>query len=95
MFPALHRRDTNHKAHHIASEQKRRGNIRSEFDKIVKLTPSLSDQESRSELTILNKSANYIEQLRVENAKLVELCKQQGIEVPPDMINTGPGPSSE
>ncbi|CAI5756577.1 unnamed protein product [Candida verbasci] len=78
------------KAHHIASEQKRRENIRSEFDKIVSLTPNLTESENRSELNILTKSADYIDQLRDENQKLIELCRMKGIQVPSELIYTGP-----
>ncbi|KAK6201085.1 basic helix-loop-helix transcription factor [Scheffersomyces amazonensis] len=78
------------KAHHIASEQKRRENIRSEFDKIVSLTPTLTDSENRSELNILTKSADFIDQLREENIKLVELAKLKGIHVPSELIYNGP-----
>lgn len=77
-------------AHHIASEQKRRENIRAEFDKLVSLTPSLTELENRSELNILTKSADYIDELKQENAKLVELCRMKGIHVPPGLIYQGP-----
>lgn len=82
--------DEQKKAHHIASEQKRRENIRSEFDKIVSLTPNLSELENRSELNILTKSADYIDQLREENAKLVELARMKGLNIPEEYIYTGP-----
>ncbi|KAK6461755.1 basic helix-loop-helix transcription factor [Scheffersomyces coipomensis] len=82
--------DEQKKAHHIASEQKRRENIRSEFDKIVSLTPTLNDSENRSELNILTKSADFIDQLKDENAKLVELAQKKGIPIPPDLIYSGP-----
>ncbi|KAI3402359.2 hypothetical protein KGF56_004767 [Candida oxycetoniae] len=78
------------KAHHIASEQKRRENIRAEFDKIVALTPNLNQSENRSELNILTKSADFIDQLKEENVKLIELCRQKGIEVPEELIYKGP-----
>ncbi|ODV77269.1 basic helix-loop-helix transcription factor [Suhomyces tanzawaensis NRRL Y-17324] len=78
------------KAHHIASEQKRRENIRSEFDKIVSLTPTLNELENRSELNILTKSADFIDHLKEENRKLVELCRANHIEVPQDLYYTGP-----
>lgn len=83
------------KAHHIASEQKRRENIRQEFDRIVELTPQLSDKESRSELNILSKSADYIEELKSQNAALIEKCRQQGIPVPDELIYKGPGVAYE
>ncbi|KAI5964610.1 uncharacterized protein KGF55_001679 [Candida pseudojiufengensis] len=82
--------DEQKKAHHIASEQKRRENIRSEFDKIVSLTPNLTKSENRSELNILTKSADYIDQLKEENLKLIEMCKQRGIQVPDELIYKGP-----
>ncbi|KAK6457690.1 basic helix-loop-helix transcription factor [Scheffersomyces xylosifermentans] len=78
------------KAHHIASEQKRRENIRSEFDKIVSLTPTLTESENRSELNILTKSADYIDQLKDENSNLVELCRMKGIKIPEELIYNGP-----
>ncbi|PVH16162.1 uncharacterized protein CXQ87_004027 [Candidozyma duobushaemuli] len=79
------------KAHHIASEQKRRENIRAEFDRIVSLTPTLTEQENRSELSILTKSADYIDQLKDENKQLLELCRLKGIPVPDELIYKGPG----
>ncbi|RCK54649.1 Protein INO4 [Candida viswanathii] len=82
--------DEQKKAHHIASEQKRRENIRSEFDKIVSLTPNLNELENRSELNILTKSADYIDQLREENAKLVELGRMRGLNIPLEYIYSGP-----
>ncbi|KAI5954061.1 hypothetical protein CANMA_004900 [Candida margitis] len=82
--------DEQKKAHHIASEQKRRENIRAEFDKIVSLTPNLTESENRSELNILTKSADYIDQLKDENVKLIELCRAKGIEVPEELIYKGP-----
>lgn len=82
--------DEQKKAHHIASEQKRRENIRAEFDKIVSLTPNLNELENRSELNILTKSADYIDELRAENIKLIEICRQKGISIPPELIYSGP-----
>lgn len=79
-------------AHHIASEQKRRENIRSTFDKIVALTPSLNEHENRSELNILTKSADYIDALKQENERLVALCRSRDIEVPSKLKYNGPGP---
>ncbi|PVH21655.1 hypothetical protein CXQ85_000638 [Candidozyma haemuli] len=83
------------KAHHIASEQKRRENIRAEFDRIVHLTPTLTEQENRSELSILSKSADYIDQLKDENKQLLELCRLKGIPVPDELIYKGPGIAHE
>ncbi|CAM0138787.1 unnamed protein product [Umbelopsis sp. WA50703] len=50
------------KANHIASEQKRRQNIRIGFDQLVDIVPTLS-QNHRSEAMILQKSVEYIRQL--------------------------------
>lgn len=66
-----------------------------EFDRIVNLTPALTDQESRLELNILTKSADYIDELKAENAKLVELCRVRGISVPDEAIYKGPGVANE
>ncbi|KAG0319470.1 hypothetical protein BG000_003866 [Podila horticola] len=50
------------KANHIASEQKRRQNIRVGFDSLVEIVPTLSDCH-RSEAVILQKSVDYIHRL--------------------------------
>ncbi|KAL1934471.1 hypothetical protein VTP01DRAFT_6653 [Rhizomucor pusillus] len=50
------------KANHIASEQKRRQNIRLGFDQLIEIVPSLS-QGNRSEALILQKSVEYIRHL--------------------------------
>ncbi|KAF9091272.1 hypothetical protein BGX23_005305 [Mortierella sp. AD031] len=50
------------KANHIASEQKRRQNIRIGFDSLVEIVPTLSDCH-RSEAVILQKSVDYIQRL--------------------------------
>ncbi|ODQ82575.1 hypothetical protein BABINDRAFT_159134 [Babjeviella inositovora NRRL Y-12698] len=76
------------KAHHIASEKKRREQIRLAFDKIVAVVPDLSSQEARSELSILTKSTNYIDSLRKENHKLLEVYKnKKGHITNEDVIN--------
>ncbi|KAI9266769.1 hypothetical protein BDA99DRAFT_436662 [Phascolomyces articulosus] len=54
--------DAQKKANHIASEQKRRANIRIGFDQLVDIVPTLSHCH-RSESLILQKSADYIRQL--------------------------------
>ncbi|CAO3638308.1 unnamed protein product [Mucor fragilis] len=50
------------KANHIASEQKRRANIRIGFDQLVDMVPAL-DSCHRSEALILQKSVEYIKDL--------------------------------
>ncbi|KAI9597982.1 Myc-type, basic helix-loop-helix domain-containing protein, partial [Syncephalis fuscata] len=54
--------DSEKKANHIASEQKRRQNIRVGFASLTTMVPTLS-QCSRSEALILQKSVEYIRQL--------------------------------
>ncbi|CAN3359456.1 hypothetical protein DICA3_D04082 [Diutina catenulata] len=78
------------KAHHIESEKRRRLRIRSEFDKLVSLTPTLSESENRSELNILTKSADYICALKSENHQLIEMCRSKGIPVPQELLYNGP-----
>ncbi|CAO3586237.1 unnamed protein product [Absidia cylindrospora] len=50
------------KANHIASEQKRRQNIRLGFDKFIEIVPALNSG-NRSEALILQKSVDHIKQL--------------------------------
>ncbi|KAK3824619.1 MAG: hypothetical protein J3Q66DRAFT_325562 [Benniella sp.] len=57
------------KANHIASEQKRRQNIRVGFDSLVEIVPSLSDCH-RSEAVILQKSVEYIQRLLSQKKEL-------------------------
>ncbi|KAG9292856.1 hypothetical protein G9A89_016218 [Geosiphon pyriformis] len=62
------------KANHIASEQKRRQNIRMGFDQLVEIVPTLS-QCHRSEALILQKSVEYIQQLLIEKSDLKDRVK--------------------
>ncbi|KAG0214690.1 hypothetical protein BGX33_001948 [Mortierella sp. NVP41] len=57
------------KANHIASEQKRRQNIRVGFDSLVEIVPTLSDCH-RSEAVILQKSVDYIHRLLSQKNEL-------------------------
>ncbi|KAF1807352.1 hypothetical protein FB192DRAFT_1246596, partial [Mucor lusitanicus] len=50
------------KANHIASEQKRRQNIRIGFDQLIDIVPSLN-HGNRSEALILQKSVDHIRYL--------------------------------
>ncbi|KAG0229061.1 hypothetical protein BGW42_001830 [Actinomortierella wolfii] len=59
------------KANHIASEQKRRQNIRIGFDSLVEIVPTLSDCH-RSEALILQKSVDYIQRLLQQKKELKE-----------------------
>lgn len=77
---------TNYQARHIASEKKRRETIRLAFDRIVELVPDLTPAESRTEVAVLSKSANFIDQLRTENLKLIELLQQEKVEIPDHLV---------
>lgn len=59
------------------------------------LTPSLTPDENRSELSILTKSADYIDQLKGENKQLLEYCRARGIAVPDELVYKGPGIANE
>ncbi|KAI8093427.1 uncharacterized protein BX664DRAFT_329684 [Halteromyces radiatus] len=54
--------DAEKKANHIASEQKRRQNIRLGFDQLIEIVPALNTG-NRSEALILQKSVDHIKQL--------------------------------
>lgn len=55
------------------------------------LTPTLNELENRSELNILTKSADYIDYLKEENERLIQLCRERGITLPEELVYTGPG----
>ncbi|CAO0796050.1 unnamed protein product [Mucor circinelloides] len=62
--------DDQKRANHIASEQKRRANIRIGFEKLVDIVPTLSNGH-RSEALILQKSVEHLRQL-VESKTLLK-----------------------
>ncbi|KAI9501096.1 Transcription factor [Coemansia spiralis] len=53
------------KANHIASEQKRRHNIRTGYDQLIQIVPTLTPSQ-RSEALILQKTVEYIKYLLME-----------------------------
>lgn len=55
---------------HINSEKRRRQNVRSVYDNLVKTVPGLTQDESRSELIIYLKTINYLKWLYERNASL-------------------------
>lgn len=67
------------KENHIMSENRRRAQIRSTFDKLVEIVPQLQESESRSELAVLTKTSNYIEHLRSEYERLQIIRKERGL----------------
>ncbi|CCH46634.1 hypothetical protein BN7_6229 [Wickerhamomyces ciferrii] len=73
--------DEEKKKHHIESENKRRKAIRDAFEKLVSLNPDLKPSDNRSEILILNKSAEYIQLLHRDNQSLVEQLELKGINV--------------
>ncbi|ORY04921.1 hypothetical protein K493DRAFT_253139 [Basidiobolus meristosporus CBS 931.73] len=76
------------KANHIASEQKRRQNIRLGFEQLVEIVPTLS-QCHRSESAILQKSVEYIHQLIAQRQQLKQRIRELRISAgdPSDMID--------
>ena len=52
------------RAHHIASEQKRRQAIRQAYERLVNLVPELTPDDVRSEATVLRATIAYIHSLR-------------------------------
>lgn len=54
------------------------------------MTPTLNQSENRSELNILTKLADFIDQLKQENEQLIDLCNEKGIAIPDDLIYKGP-----
>ncbi|KAH8552889.1 hypothetical protein BGW37DRAFT_414486, partial [Umbelopsis sp. PMI_123] len=63
------------KANHIASEQKRRQNIRVGFDQLVEIVPTLS-QSHRSEAIILQKSVDHIHRLVATKNELKDRVRE-------------------
>ncbi|OMJ14427.1 Protein max [Smittium culicis] len=58
--------ETQKRANHIASEQRRRHNIRNKYEKLIELVPTL-DIMQRSEAVILEKTIEYVKFLILEN----------------------------
>ncbi|KAF9907897.1 hypothetical protein EC991_010410 [Linnemannia zychae] len=78
------------KANHIASEQKRRQNIRVGFDSLVEIVPTLSDCH-RSEAVILQKSVDYIHRLLNQKNELKSRVRelQTHLGDPVDDVDSG------
>ncbi|KNE64535.1 hypothetical protein AMAG_09895 [Allomyces macrogynus ATCC 38327] len=78
------------KRNHIASEQKRRQNIRHGFDLLMRLVPGLAALP-RSESVILHRTTAYLQQLLDDHARLkrraIELQVALG-ELPPETLAT-------
>ncbi|KAF1807550.1 helix-loop-helix DNA-binding domain-containing transcription factor [Mucor lusitanicus] len=67
--------DDQKRANHIASEQKRRANIRIGFEKLVDIVPTLSNGH-RSEALILQKSVEHLRQLVESKTVLKEKARK-------------------
>ncbi|KAI9354398.1 hypothetical protein BD770DRAFT_133071 [Pilaira anomala] len=67
--------DSQKKANHIASEQKRRANIRIGFDKLVDVVPTLSSGH-KSEALILQKTVEHLRQLIESKTQLKEKARE-------------------
>ncbi|KAJ2723164.1 Transcription factor [Coemansia sp. Benny D115] len=63
------------KANHIASEQKRRQNIRTGYDQLIQIVPTLTPSQ-RSEALILQKTVEYIKYLLMEREILEGQVKE-------------------
>ncbi|KAJ2116067.1 Transcription factor, partial [Coemansia sp. RSA 921] len=63
------------KANHIASEQKRRMNIRVGYDQLIQIVPTLTPSQ-RSEALILQKTVEYIKYLIMEREILEGQMKE-------------------
>ncbi|KAI8987144.1 hypothetical protein BDB01DRAFT_702605, partial [Pilobolus umbonatus] len=63
------------RANHIASEQKRRANIRVGFESLVEIVPTLSTGH-RSEALILQKSVEHLRQLIDNKTELKEKARE-------------------
>ncbi|CAO3688232.1 unnamed protein product [Rhizopus microsporus] len=76
------------RANHIASEQKRRANIRIGFEQLVDIVPTLSDGH-KSEAMILQKSIEYLRHLVEVKTNLKETARQLQLklgEIPDDDV---------
>jgi len=62
--------DDQKRANHIASEQKRRANIRIGFEKLVDIVPTLSNGH-RSEALILQKCEELLSKQNIQNANIL------------------------
>ena len=58
------------RANHIVSEQKRRRAIREGFERLTDIVPGLDSSHGRREAVVLKASVQYLEQLLHENAEL-------------------------
>lgn len=70
--------DTDRKLHHIQSEHKRRTAIREAFLKLTQIVPTLKEEDSRSEITVLNGSVEWLWGLQREFRELKTRLENAG-----------------
>ena len=78
------RRRNNDPSKQLSEEEK----IRSTFDRLVEIVPDLTANEKRSELTVITKTTSYIEKLREQNKRLVDLAQKKGIPMEKSVIKS-------
>ncbi len=72
------------KANHIASEKKRRNNIREQYDKLAEMTPGM-EGHGRSEGRVLEEVVRYGQELCAERARLIRAIEARGGPVDPKL----------
>ncbi|MCJ1448662.1 MAG: hypothetical protein MMC23_009179 [Stictis urceolatum] len=82
--PKPHLSEEQKKANHIASEKKRRTNIREQYDKLAEMTPGMEGQ-GRSEGKVLEEVVKHGKELLQERKKLVEQIEARGGKVSQDL----------
>lgn len=75
--PKPHLSEEQKKANHIASEKKRRTNIREQYDKLAEMTPGMEGQ-GRSEGKVLEEVVKHGHALQQERAKLIRDIEARG-----------------
>jgi hypothetical protein len=72
------------KANHIASEKKRRTNIREQYDKLAEMTPGMAGQ-GRSEGKVLEEVVKHGQELQKERKQLIQEIEAKGGVVPEEL----------
>lgn len=75
--PKPHLSEEQKKANHIASEKKRRTNIREQYDKLAEMTPGMEGQ-GRSEGKVLEEVVKHGRKLLQERNMLIEEIEKRG-----------------
>ena len=75
--PKPHLSEEQKKANHIASEKKRRTNIREQYDKLAEMTPGMYGQ-GRSEGKVLEELVKHGKVLQKEREQLIKEIEAKG-----------------